>query len=155
LQVRLNKIISGGQTGADQAALRVAKKASIETGGFIPKGFRTESGNKPSLKKFGLIETTSRSYSERTKLNIIYSDGTVIFSKLNSNGSIRGKGTKLTFEFSQEKKKPVIINPTADELKKFLRKNKIKILNVAGDRKSMNPGIEKAVRKVLKEVFTG
>jgi hypothetical protein len=153
LQVRLSKIISGGQTGADEAALMISKKSGIKTGGFIPKGFRTEAGNKPSLKKFGLTEISSRSYSVRTKLNIDNSSGTVIFTKTGKRGAIKGKGTKLTFDYSLEKKKPVIINPTAGELKKFIRKNKIKILNIAGDRNSVNPEIGRTVRKILKEFF--
>ena len=66
----IKKVISGGQTGADRAGLEAAKKAGIETGGYCPKDYLTEKGPDKSLKGFGLIETETREYTERTELNL-------------------------------------------------------------------------------------
>ena len=61
------KVISGGQTGADQAGLIAAEKAGITTGGWMPKGFRTLDGPNPGLAaRFGLREHPSEEYPPRT-----------------------------------------------------------------------------------------
>ena len=86
----LKKIISGGQTGADQAALDVAIKFNIPHGGWIPKDRLTEDG--PLDTKYRLTEMETRDYRKRTKKNIEDSHGTVIISR----GELTG-GSKLTF----------------------------------------------------------
>ena len=64
----IKRIISGGQTGADQAGLSVAKRLGIPTGGFVPKGFLTEAGPRPDLAaEYGLEETATVAYPERTE----------------------------------------------------------------------------------------
>src|SRR5580700_2308068 len=83
----LRKIISGGQTGADEAALRVAKELGLETSGWMPRGFRTEVGPRPDLAlTYGLQEHHSGRYQPRTYSNVIFSDNTLIFGNLNSPG---------------------------------------------------------------------
>ena len=81
----IKKIISGGQTGADQAALDVAIESGIPHGGWIPKGRKTENGRLPD--KYQLKEMATSSYPKRTEQNIIDSHGTLIISngKLISN----------------------------------------------------------------------
>ena len=86
----IEKIISGGQTGADQAALDAAIKLGIPHGGWIPKGRLTENGPLPP-DKYNLIEMPTDSYPERTKKNIRESDGTLILS----HGMITG-GSEYT-----------------------------------------------------------
>ena len=95
----LKKIISGGQTGADRAALDVAIKFNIEHGGWIPKDRRTEQG--PLPMKYQLTEMDTIDYRERTKQNIIDSHGTLILS----HGKLTG-GSKLTQSFAKVMGRP-------------------------------------------------
>ena len=90
----LKKIISGGQTGADRAAIDLAIKLNIPHGGWIPKGRKTESG--PLPLEYRLKEMNTSDYPSRTKLNIIDSHGTVIFSR----GRLTG-GSALTRVFAK------------------------------------------------------
>jgi len=67
----IKKVISGGQIGADIAGLQAAKACDIQTGGWMPKGFKTLEGNRPDYKElYGLIETPSDDYPTRTALNV-------------------------------------------------------------------------------------
>lgn len=75
----LKKVISGGQTGADQAGLFAAKACGFETGGFAPLGYRTLAGNNPIMLRdeFHLVETIQRNYQVRTALNVKNADATI------------------------------------------------------------------------------
>ena len=139
----LDKIISGGQTGADVAGLRFAHHGNIPTGGTAPKGYQTENGNMPTLLRdvYGLGEQGN--YRQRTILNIKNSCGTVIFCDKTSPGSV------LTMNQCKKLQKPYIINPTPDNFVEWLQKHRIAILNVAGNRESKSPGIEKRIIKFL------
>ena len=149
---KITKIISGGQTGADRAGLDAAKESGIVTGGRCPKGFRTETGADQSLKQYGLTETASSDYSERTKLNVLDSDGTVIFADV-SNGKITSRGSLLTFKTARENDKPCVVNPTGAELLKWIKSNSISVLNVAGNRESSSAGIYERVKTLLLEML--
>src|SRR6516225_9704134 len=115
------KIISGGQTGVDRAALDVAMQLGIPCGGFCPKGRKSEDGIIP--EKYPLIETATDNYPERTELNIKTSDGTVIlFIK------VLDRGTQLTGELCKRHRKPFLLIDLADEIehrdvKSWLEKN--------------------------------
>lgn len=148
----LSKIISGGQTGADRAGLDAAKELGIATGGRCPRLYRTETGSDPSLKQYGLTETASSDYSERTKLNVMDSNGTVIFADV-SNGKITSRGSLLTLKTARENNKPCVVNPTGAELVKWIKSNDISVLNVAGNRESTSTGIYERVKKVISEVL--
>jgi hypothetical protein len=133
------KIISGGQTGVDRAALDVAIKLSIPHGGWCPKGRKAEDGIIPF--NYQLQETLTDEYNKRTSLNVRDSDGTLIFIKESSKG-----GTKLTINKALEFEKPYIIYNITDELciEKILTwivENNIHILNIAGPRESESPNI--------------
>ncbi|KKL74176.1 hypothetical protein LCGC14_2067470, partial [marine sediment metagenome] len=84
----IKKVISGGQIGADMGGLFAAYTApGIETGGWAPKGFRTEAGSKKILgAKYKLKETKSPTYPPRTKRNVLNSNGTVWFGSTKSPG---------------------------------------------------------------------
>ncbi|NOX33869.1 MAG: hypothetical protein GXP56_09045 [Deltaproteobacteria bacterium] len=146
----LKKIISGGQTGADRAALDVAIKFNIEHGGWIPKGRITEQG--PLPMKYQLIEMNTMDYKERTKQNIMDSNGTLIISR----GELTG-GSRLTHNFAKLVGRPNcyidLLNTEEFEaaifLKSFLLENNIQILNVAGPRLSRHPWIYKDVKIIL------
>ncbi len=143
-----SKIISGGQTGADMGGLLAAHDLDINTGGWAPKGWRTENGPNPALGvEYGLIQASSDSYPYRTGLNIADCDGVAIFGDLISPGS------RLTLSQVKEYGVPHILNPTAVELREFCRENKVEVLNVAGNRESKCPGIEEKVRKIIVEAF--
>jgi hypothetical protein len=151
---KLKKIISGGQTGADRAALDVAIKFNIEHGGWIPKGRRTEDG--PLPMKYQLLEMDTTDYRERTKQNIIDSDGTLIISR----GRLTG-GSKLTQSFAADVGKPScyldLLKTEEFEasiiLKSFILENEIQVLNVAGPRLSHHPWIYRDVTTVLEVMF--
>lgn len=144
-KIILERIISGGQTGADRASLEAAKELGILTGGYAPKGYKTENGQDLSLKElFGLIETDSYAYNFRTIMNISRSDGTVIFGLLDSPGS------KFTIKMVNKLKKPLLTNPRSpEEFINWILQNNIKTLNCAGNRESVRPGIHNRVKTFL------
>lgn len=152
----IKKIISGGQTGADQAALDVAIKLAIPHSGWIPKGRKTETG--PLPEKYQLQEMTTGSYPKRTEQNILDSDGTLILSHDKLTG-----GSKLTRDLAAKHNKPHLhidltknsVTYSAELIKMWLADYGIKILNVAGSRASGDPDIYDAVSKVLERVLKG
>lgn len=146
------KIISGGQTGADRAALDAAKYLRIQTGGFCPKGYLTEAVQDEYLKKFKLKQTKTDSFSERTILNVMHSDGTAVFMN-STNSSKAGKGTRLTIRTVKAIGKPLLINPSKAKFLKWLKTNKIKTLNIAGNRLSGNNRIYSEVFAFLVTAF--
>ncbi len=144
----IKKIISGGQTGADRAALDWAIANNIPHSGYCPKGRIAEDG--VIDMKYNLTETKSVNYSERTELNIQESDGTVIFSV---SGVLSG-GSKDTAKYAKKKGKPLLLlrknmDNCDAELRSFVQKKKIDILNIAGPRLSKEPEIYQFVMDVL------
>jgi hypothetical protein len=146
----LTKIISGGQTGADQAALDAAIFLGIPHGGWLPRGRRTEKGRLPV--RYKLKELGSGKYRERTKKNIQDSDGTLIIS----NAPLTG-GSALTEALAIRYDRPCLhINLNfvdrmqADEIiRKWISDNRITTLNVAGPRASGDPEIYRKVFALL------
>jgi hypothetical protein len=95
----IRKIISGGQTGVDRAALDVAIKLAVAHGGWIPKGRITENG--PLPENYKLKETRSSSYADRTEKNVQDADGTLIISR----GQLTG-GSDYTREMAARHNRP-------------------------------------------------
>ena len=153
--VSILELRSGGQTGADRAALDLALSAGIEIGGVVPKGRLAEDGIIPG-KYSNLVETATDDPAERTRLNVATSDATLIFS----HGELSG-GSKLTWEFAAELGRPVFHidldrQETLDRLpkvKEWLAENKVRVLNVAGPRASEDPKIYSAVYSFLEALF--
>ncbi|MGB6301111.1 MAG: putative molybdenum carrier protein [Rivularia sp. (in: cyanobacteria)] len=153
---RIRKVISGGQSGADVAGLVAAERVGIPTGGTAPLGYKccdSKTGKtvyKPEVlrDRFGLSESPSSSYQPRTWTNVTDADVTLIFGNTNSSGS------KLTIKYCVEAKKPYLCNPTVEELTGWIQSNKPSVINVAGNREFVNPGIFKSTRDTLKEVFS-
>jgi|SRR3990167_8561670 len=147
----LEKIISGGQTGVDRAALDVSIKMGIVHGGWCPRGRAAEDGI--IAEHYNLIETNSGDPSERTKLNIQDSDGTLIL--VTSIPVKVNDGTILTIHEVKEKRKLHLIidlskNENVDEkIANWIKENNIQILNIAGPRESQCPGIYGATSKTL------
>ncbi len=155
----LSKIISGGQTGADQAGLDAAIDCGLDHGGWIPRGRRTEAGRLPA--RYRMQETETFSYPERTRKNVLAADGTVVFTRGRPTG-----GSALTLELARQHHRPVLhINlsggdsfTAAANLYEWLVANRIRTLNVAGCRQSKAPGIYQEVYKVITmvvEAFQG
>jgi hypothetical protein len=131
------KIISGGQTGVDRAALDVALNHRIECDGWCPAGRLDEFGRIPD--RYPLKELDDGGFPKRTLQNVKDSDGTVIIHP----GTLSG-GTEQTVCFCAEQPRPYQLidgsKISAEEAAKliadFVRNNKIDILNVAGPRQS-------------------
>jgi hypothetical protein len=138
--VKALKIISGGQTGVDRAALDVALKHGIESGGWCPAGRLDEFGKIP--EHYPVQELQGGGFTERTLQNVKDSDATVVVYPVELRG-----GTEQTVRFCVELKRPhELINASkisaqgaAKLISDFVDKNKIGILNVAGPRQSEWP----------------
>ncbi len=142
-------IISGGQTGVDQTALRVARGMSFPTGGTAPKGWRTDEGPAPWLATFGLVESFSAQYNPRTIKNVRDADQTVWFGVTTSPGGV------LTIGTARAQGKPILINPNADSLYQLLHTSyPVRVLNVAGNRLRTHPESASRAHQVLADVLT-
>jgi hypothetical protein len=143
-------IISGGQTGADQGALEGAVAAGFITGGFMPKGFKTETGNMPEIaKKFRLVESTSPDYVYRTHLNAKHSSMTIWF------GSDDSTGYRATEKACKSYSKPFydVSNCTEGDIIKLIKQHKPAIINVAGNRESKSLGMQEKVKNIIYNVL--
>ena len=148
------KIISGGQNGADQAALRAAKVHGLPTGGWLPKGCRTLDGPRLDfLTEYGMNEHPSDSYVSRTEFNVRDSDGTIRLAKTFSS-----PGERCTLKAIRWYNKPHLdINieklPDKDVVLSWLKEHDIKVLNIAGNSEQTTPGIGNIVFEYLNGVF--
>ena len=147
------KIISGGQTGADQAALDAAIALKIPYGGWLPRGRKTENG--PLSQRYALRELNSARYRDRTEKNILTADGTLIFSF----GPLSG-GSALTEALAIRHDRPFLhidfeltdrTRATA-LVAAWLQAMQIETVNVAGPRASSEPRIYEAVYALLTEI---
>lgn len=170
----LTRLVSGGQTGVDRAALDAALEAALEVedltvenfevGGWCPKGRRAEDG--PLPERYPLEETPSEAYGQRTEWNVRDSDGTLIFTR----GPLTG-GTALTAELAEKYGRPHLVvdlegevgdvdaggdhavEPTADRIADWLAEADLETLNVAGPRESGESGIYEEVRPIVRAVL--
>jgi hypothetical protein len=148
----VERIISGGQTGADRGGLDAAMALGIPHGGSCPKGRRAEDGEIPG--RYRLREMASRDYRARTKQNVLDSDGTVIFTPGRPSG-----GSAFTVSVARESHKPFLhvdldtlaTNPgeVAQRFRAWLAAHEVRVLNVAGARESKAPGIQGMVARFL------
>jgi len=147
----VKKIISGGQTGADRGALDAAIALGIAHGGWCPQGRLAEDGRIPDC--YLLEQSDSPEYPVRTEQNVVHSDATLILYR----GQISG-GTLLTLNFAKEHCRPCLAvdldRPlTFAEIQRWLRDNRVAVLNVAGPRESQSPGIGQLAREFVKELL--
>lgn len=145
------RVISGGQTGVDRAALDAAIRLNIPHGGWCPLGRLAEDGQIPD--HYQLQETHSTDYAVRTEWNVRDSDATLILTK----GELSG-GTRLTAVFALRYSKPLRVvnladNPSPKTVVDWLLAHKVRTLNVAGPRESTCPGIYQAAKAYLCDLF--
>lgn len=137
-----NKVVSGGQTGVDRAALDWACNHRIPHGGWCPQGRRASDG--ALSLKYQLRETESAGYRQRTKLNVQDSDATLIFNV----GELDG-GSLQTLQFAERMAKPHLVvqldqgipDESAAGITEWLIAGRFNTLNVAGPREEKRPGI--------------
>jgi len=148
------KFVSGGQTGADRAALDFAIDHDIPHGGWCPKGRLSEDG--VIDPRYQLKETPSEDYAQRTEWNVRDSDGTVIFS---IKPELKG-GSLFTREVAERFGKPWLhlsrsesIEVSARRLEEFIERDRIRVLNVAGPRASQEPDVGAFVVEVLSRIL--
>ncbi len=147
-------IVSGGQTGADRAALDWATAHGVPHGGWCPHGRLAEDGMIDP--RYQLTETPDEHYSQRTEWNVRDADGTVIFSVADELAG----GSRSTAEFARQWSKPCLHlsrAATPDDagarLRHFVREHGIRVLNVAGPRASNEPDVGDFVRETLSAAF--
>jgi hypothetical protein len=146
------KVVSGGQTGVDQAALRAARACGLETGGYMPLGYLTEDGPRPEFRElYGVIELPTSSYPARTRQNALEASATIWFGVLNSHGSAS------THRNCWANHRPILDvvegETTPSNVARWIEAGGFKVLNVAGNRESSNPGIGERTERFLTAVF--
>ena len=149
----LRRVVSGGQTGVDRAALDVAIALGIPHGGWCPRGRRAEDGSVPS--RYALVEHSSADYAARTEANVADGDATLIIAR----GALSG-GTALTRDVARRVGKPCLVvdlsaRPDPIAVREWLATHAVGVLNVAGPRESQRPGIGDEARAFLREVLAG
>lgn len=132
------KIVTGGQTGVDRAALDAAIKHSFPYGGWCPKGRLSEDG--PIDEKYTLQETPLSAVEQRTEWNARDSDGTLILTVGEPQD-----GTVFTYECAEKYSKPYLVldledEPDISKIMSWAAEHNLEVLNIAGPRESHRPG---------------
>jgi hypothetical protein len=152
MATRVTRIISGGQTGVDRAALDVALELGIPCGGWCPQGRCAEDG--VIDPRYPLRETPWHGYPQRTEWNVRDSDGTLILTRGEAD-----RGTALTAELAADRGKPcLVVNladpPGAEAVRAWIEAHGVPVLNVAGPRESSQSGIYAEAVRFLRELLT-
>jgi hypothetical protein len=148
----LERILSGGQTGADRAGWRAAKRFGLDTGGWMPDGFRAEDGLHPEFQSlYGALHIYGDTrYVTRTRRNVYYSRAVLWIGNVGTRGYYvtRGAAHKFARPFlcAFQGREPKAV---AD----WLRFGAWPVLLVAGNRESGNPGIGEWAESYLCQVF--
>ena len=154
-------MVSGGQSGADMGGLLAAKSLGIATGGYAPKHFKTENGDKPELGTvFGLLEAPTDHYADRTATNIEMSNAVILIAR-----KFESAGSRLTHKLAVDSGKPIfeVVFPTHAAVEDpiiwlsvldWLHWHEPSVIMVAGNRESVAPGIEQWTREFITELFS-
>lgn len=149
------RVVSGGQTGVDRAALEASLASGVMCGGWCPAGRAAEDGVIPA--SYPLTETPSPDPADRTERNVADSDATLILRRGRPRGGA-SPGTDLTGRAARRLGRPLLVRDLSlpvdtGAIVTWLRINRIRVLNCAGPRESEAPGIEAQARALLLEVF--
>lgn len=160
LKRQLLKVVSGGQNGADQAALRAAKDCGLEIGGWCPPGRQCENGVIPA--EFPLRETPEERSphapdvprSQRTEWNVRDSDGALVIGKIDEDDL----GTRWATECAKRYGRPLLVCDLSDpeavqKIRDWLDATDISTLSVGGPSESSSPGIGEEAYELLKAAF--
>ncbi len=156
----LEKVISGGQTGADVGGVLAARLHGIKTGGWMPRGWKTLNGARPEYADlFDMEEYEVHSYKARTWANVHQSDGTIRFAwdfdspgeKCTLSGIRRHK--KPYIDVPIDKDEPIIYASHLEQFSRWLKDNDIKVLNVAGNAHNKWSGMQSYTSRFLSTVF--
>jgi len=163
----LRKIITGGQTGVDQAALRAARDCGFDIGGWCPPGRECEAGIIPA--EFPLQETPGERSpeamdvprSQRTEWNVRDSDGTLVITEGNANWSgarTLDVGTRWAMQCAEIYGKALLVSDVTDpqateKIREWIERTPIKVLSVGGPAESTSPGIGDRAYRLLRGVF--
>ncbi len=150
----IRKIVSGGQTGVDQAALDAAIAHGVDYGGWLPVGRRTENGPLPARYRMNVLSFGG--YPHRTRRNVLDSGATLIIA----NGPLTG-GSALTAKIARSEGKPFMFVDLTKFGKKesvvfvneWLHKNRPEILNIAGPRASSDETIYETAFNLIGELL--
>jgi hypothetical protein len=150
----ISKIVSGGQTGVDRAALDVALELGLACGGWAPLGRRAEDGR--IAARYPLRETATAAYPERTRLNVRDADATLILTRGEPVG-----GTAFTIACARKLDRPCMlvdlerpdVAHAAAAVRQWLDDERVRVLNVAGPRESSAPGIAEEAAAFLLSVL--
>ena len=134
----LRKIVSGGETGVDRAALDAALGMGFACGGWVTWDRMAEDGIIP--ERYPMTVLPKGGYRQRTRLNVSDSDGTAILY----HESLKG-GTRLARNLCALLNRPYVLinakemsdpNAAGNAILQFIENNSVETLNVAGPRSS-------------------
>jgi hypothetical protein len=148
------RIVSGGQTGVDRAALDLARELGLDVGGWVPRGRLAEDGALPDC--YPLTETPSANPSQRTEWNVRDSKATLIVS----DGTLTG-GSALTAQLAERLGRPWLHanlrerapSELIDTITTWIVNGQFDVLNVAGPPLSIDPNVYAKARALLSPVF--
>ena len=148
----IQRIVSGGQTGVDRAALDVARELGVPSGGWCPKGRTAEDGVLAACYK--MKETPTADYPLRTEWNVRDSDATLVLTRGEPT-----EGTAFTIELARRLRKPSVVVDLAQQtnispLLDWISAHNIQTVNIAGPRESKCPGIYAEASKFLRHVLS-
>jgi putative molybdenum carrier protein len=148
----IEKLISGGQTGVDRAALDVARELGIASGGWCPQGRRAEDGRLADY--YPMQETPAGEYAQRTEWNVRDADGTLVLTRGRPS-----EGTAFTIEMARRHGKPCLVldlsaeQPSPATALAWAHEDGVRILNIAGPRESKCPGIYEEAKALLRQLL--
>jgi hypothetical protein len=146
------KLVSGGQTGVDRAALDAARELGLACGGWCPCGRRAEDGRIPA--SYPLVETPRAAYPQRTEWNVRDSDATLVLARGRPCG-----GTALSVRLARRLRRPLLVvdldrgENALPEARAFLAAHAVRVMNVAGPRESEAPGIHADAARFLRALL--
>lgn len=147
----IRRVISGGQTGVDRAALDAALELDVLGGGWCPKGRIAEDG--PLDPRYPLQETPGADYEERTRWNVRDGDATIVLGWGEPEG-----GTAYTMQVAEELGVPYClvdlkIGASVEDVIDWLEDWDARCVNVAGPRASKAPEVYAAARAFMTELL--